>query len=351
MRGIDRRGLLAAAGGGLLGAATVPGRGGATDVAEPRVVSSSVRHVGGTEPDMEDVVVAARVRGNYVMVHVDGLDREKQAETREELPRRELRDPDLEIVGADRSSTFEVELVVEAYTPRLLVGRSRVLGWERDARDDGTVAITVRVRPAEKQIITEDTSIEDWPEGNDDRADRAVGRNVSFAIYAHEDHPDEFVERIDGTAVASNAQVIGTPALRTDEQGRQRLEFTVAGPHYTVSGDVHDGFYHAVLAPPLLDAWDVSGPGRLVAWYDGDQADFSAEQVGDAIRIEADVHFSVGTVAVGPDEPTTDDSGDRDDPGEPTAEETPGFGVLQAATGIGALGYLLDRWRGDEGEP
>lgn len=353
---IDRRGLLRATGGGLLGAATAPGPGTASgdngEATGPNVVSSSVRHVGGTEPDMEDVVVAAEVRGeNYVMVHVDALDRELQEETEEDLPRRELRKGDLEMVGADRSTTFEVELVVESYTPRLLVGRSRGLQWERDGRDDGSVAITVQAKPAEKQIITEDPSLEDWPEGEDDRATRAVSRNVSFAIYAHEDHPEEFRERIGGTAVGSDAQVIGTPALRTDEQGRDRLEFTVAGPHYTVSGDVHDGFYRAVLAPPLLGAWGVSAPGQLVAWYDGDEADFSAEWAGDAILIEAEIHYSVGTVAIGPGEPSrTTPAGEPDEDSAqstPADEETPGFGILPAAGGVGVAGWLLKRRSGD----
>lgn len=345
---IERRDLLRTTGGSLLGATAVPGIVAADDASDesavdPTVVSSSIRHVGGTEPVMDDVWLAPEFQGPHLMVHVDALDRQRQEETEEELPRRELRVGDLELVGADHTTTFEIEIVVESYTPRLLVGRSRGLRWEREFRDDGTVALTVEARPAEKQINTADTSLDDWPEGEDDQATRAVRQNVSFAVYAHDDHPDEFVERIDGTVVGSNAQVIGAPALRTDGHGRDRLEITVAAPHYTVSGDVHDGFYEAVLAPPLLDAWDVSGPGQLVAWYDGDEAEFSAEWVGDAILIDVDVHYSVGTVAVGPGEPS-DDPADSDDDSDGLIDEvTPGFGVLPGAAGLGATGWLLKR--------
>lgn len=366
---LGRRGLLRATGGCVAGVSAFPGfaatgeaRAGGT-ASEPTVVSSSIRHVEGTEPDMDDVLVDPKVRGNHVMVHVDALDRQRQAETREELPRSELRTGDLQAVGADHSTTFEIEVVVESFAPRLLVGRSRGLRWEREFRDDGTVALTVEVQPAEKQTNSDDPRIDDWPDGEDDRATRAVSQNVSFAVFSHEEHPEEFRQRIDGTVVGSNAQVIGTPALRTDERGRERLEITVAGSHYTVSGDVYEGFYYAMLAPPLLDAWGVSGPGQLVAWYDGDEADFEAERVGDAILVEVDVHYSVASVEVGPAESSAGEGPDDDATGPDGRDDAtsgdgddadvlvPGFGAAGAIAGLGGAAYALKRRLAGEGGP
>ena len=135
---------------------------------------------------------------------------------------------------------------------------------------------------------------------------------------------------------------IFTPAVRPRE-GDPRLELTVAGPHYTVSGERNEGFYYSLLPPSLLERWDVSGPGQLAAWYDGEKANFSAGWVDESILVELDVQYSVRTIAVGPGEPLGDptdgtdestrepedatDEASPDGSGESIGLPVPGFGV------------------------
>lgn len=369
---------------GYPGTPTTVTLGPATPRLDPIFVSSTLRHVDGTEPDMDNVWVHPKDHGDTLMIHVDAFDWARREEAAEPVPLSAMQTGDLAPVGVDESTTFEIDLTLDRSNPRLLVGRCRGLRWERHERDDGTVDVTVTAQPAENQLISEDYLLEDWPTGEDDRADRKIDASVSFSIAHLEEFPDEHADRVNGTVIGSNAQHIGTPSLRTDDEGRERLTITTAAPHYTVDGDVYDGFYYAVLSPSLLDAWDVDGPDELATWYDGDEADFEASWLGEAILIEVDVQFSVATIEVGhadaperddppDDDPsdngdgadsdgddapadTADDPSDHDDDGDtppeeegPNDEELPGFGMLGAIGGLaGAASILWHRFRANE---
>lgn len=369
----------------------------ATDHEEPEVVSKSISCVSGTEPDMDDIGLFPEFRdGPYLMVHVDGIDWSLQDEHPEEdLPMIELRDGDLIDYGVDHSTTFEIEITIAGFYLRILTGRCRELRWDREFHDDGTVTMTFTVQPAERQINSDVQSLEEWPEGEDDQATREVNENVSFSVHAFEDHPEDFKTRMDGIVAASNAQISGTPSLITDD-GEEWLHITLAAPHYTVDGEENDGFYYAILPPPLLDSWDVSEPEELTVLYEGDAGTFYADELDDSILISLpDVTYSVVTIDIKPDTegdsdtgvvgtpppdttngdddqtPTPPPGGDNGSDGTPTpgsgngggdpaatpspADDTdgtpiPGFGPLAALGGIGGAAYLLRRHRSDEDE-
>lgn len=254
----------------------------------PTVVSSSVEHVGGTEPRMENVTLDVEFQNRYILVASLKADSADYAH-------------ELAATGADHSTTFEITLVLDGYRPRNLRGTANGLQWDRQFHEDGTVTVTIRARPMAQQTMTGSPTFDDWPEGEADRADVAFEQKVVLRIRSFEGHSDRVASTIDGTVVGTDALSVGTPALRRDLQGRPRLVVRVGGPHYTVSGDVNAGRYYAVLAPPLLDAWNVERPEQLAAWYDGNATDFTAERLDDgSIRIEMETHYSVGQVAVGP---------------------------------------------------
>lgn len=318
----------------------------ASDHAEPEVVSSSIKHIDGTEPDMDDIGLFPEFRdGPYLMVPVDGIDWSLQDEHPEEdLPMIELRDGDLIDYGVDHTTTFEVEITIDGFYPRILVGRCRGLTWDREFHNDGSAILTFTVQPADRQMNSDAYSLEDWPEGEDDRADRRIEANISFSVHAFEDHPEDFKTRMDGVVAASDAQILGTPALRTEGED-EWLHITVAAPHYTVDGEVNEGFYYAILPPPILDSWGVSEPEELTVLYEGDPSDFHAEQLGDSILIELDVTYSVVDIDIGPGEaddedpvgtpPPETENGDDDDQhtageDDPDGSPIPGFSPIAA---------------------
>ncbi len=385
---INRRHVLKTAGIGVLGISTLGGtvQGHERSLFQsstPVVLDSSIRHLEGTQPDMDNVQVDPKERDTSLMVHVEALDQQRQEESEETLPEEELLTADLAVVGADHTTTFEIEIVVESFTPRLVNARCRGVDWERDFRSDGTVAMTIVAKPGEKQINSADTPLDDWPEGEEDQATHSVRQNVSFAIYSKEEVPEQRTEMLDGTVIGSNAQVSSTPGLRSYESGEE-LEIIVAAPHYTVDGDVFDGYYYAILPRSLLDAWEVTEPNELEVKYEGDESDIRAQSYGDGILIEVDVHYSVvdlgisstGTLsddetidiadAQGDDIGTGfDDEVDQQDPnvtdpgtdqnspdgeGDATGEglPIPGFGAGVTLAGLGGVGYLLKRRTSDD---
>lgn len=254
----------------------------------PTIVSSSVEHVGGAEPRMENVTLDVEFQNRYILKVSLKADSSRYSH-------------ELASAGVDHSTEFEITLVLTDYTPRNLRGTANGLRWDREFRDDGTVKVRIRARPMSQQMMTGSHTFGDWPEGAEDRADIAFEEKIAVRIRSFEGHGEDVASAIDGTVIGSDALSVGTPALRRDLQGRQRLVIRVGGPHYTVSGDVNTGRYYAVLAPPLLEQWNVERPEQLEVWYDGDAADFTAERLGDgSILVEMEPHYSVGAVAVGP---------------------------------------------------
>lgn len=260
--------------------------------AAPTVVSSSLEHVGGTRPTMENISLNAEFNDPGDDQSVENLKLLVMYDTERNTI------PELERAGADRSTTFRITVVVDGYTPRNLRGTGQDLSWDREFREDGTVRMTITGRPIEVQRAEGAYTMADWD--GTVQADRVAEAQFMLHTRSFETHADTVRDRIDGTIVATDAASVGTPALRRDEMGRKRLELRVGAPHYTVDGDVNTGVYEATLAPPLLDAWNVSRPDQLEAWYDGNATDFSAVRLDDgSIRVTMTPHYSSANIAVG----------------------------------------------------
>lgn len=258
----------------------------------PTIVSSSLEHIGGTEPDMENISLKAEFNDPQDDQDVSNLKLPVLYDT----DRYTI--PELERAGADRSTEFRITVVVEDYHPRNLRGTGQDLSWTRDFRDDGTVKITIVGKPIEVQRKEGSYGMDDWD--GTKKADRVAEAQFMLFIRSFETHADTVRDRIDGTIIATDASSVGTPALRRDDHGRKRLELRVGAPHYTVDGDAYVGVYEAVLAPPLLDAWNVNSTDQLEAWYDGNATDFTATRLDDgSIRITMTPHYSSAEVAVG----------------------------------------------------
>lgn len=260
--------------------------------AAPTVVSSSLEHVGGTQPAMENISLNAEFNDPQDDMNVYNLKLPVLYDTE----RNTL--PELERAGADRSTEFRITVVVDEYTPRNLRGTGQGLSWDREFREDGTVKVTITGRPIEVQQAEGSYTFDDWD--GTVQADRVTEAQFMLHTRSFETHADSVRDRIDGTIVATDAASVGTPALRRDAHGRKRLELRVGAPHYTVDGDVNTGVYEATLAPPLLEYWNVSSSDQLEAWYDGNATDFTAIPLDDgSIRITMTPHYSSANIAVG----------------------------------------------------
>ena len=177
-------------------AAAVTGARGTATQSSPAVVSSSVEHVGGTEPEMENVSLDVAFQNRHIL-KVSLFS--------------EVRGYGFELanVGADRSTEFRITFVVENYDPRNLRGTANGLQWDREYRADGTVKVTILARPMAQQMMSGSPTFDDWPEGDADRADTAIEAKVGLLVRSFEGHADRLASAIDGTIVATDALTNG----------------------------------------------------------------------------------------------------------------------------------------------
>lgn len=278
----------------------------------PTVTVQSVTVVGGSDPGTTP----------YVEAYVD-----EQPMLQLGLRTSEFGGYDLADAGFDGTTEFEIQLTVEGFAPRLLLGAGDVVSWERSDAAPNVTDVTLRVRPIEVQAIFKCTDggqtcttpdLADWPEGEDDRATEADDATVSLAMSDLAGYPADQRAALEGAVVATDAQLFGDPVYRPGtEPGAGNLSLLVGGPHLTVDGDVNDGFYDALLPAALVDAWGVDDPEtELAAAYQGNPAAFTVAETDDGdVRISVDVHYSAGTVVVG----TAPDT----DGGEATPTPTP----------------------------
>lgn len=260
--------------------------------AAPTIVSSSLEHIGGAKPAMENLSLKASFNDPQDDLDVYHLKLPVMYDTE----RHTL--PELERAGVGRTTEFRITAVVKDYTPRNLRGTGQDLSWDREFRDDGTVKITITGKPITVQQKEGSYTFDDWDGSK--QADSVSEAQLMLFARSFRTHSKNLSRAIDGTIIATDAASVGTPALRRDAHGRKRLELRVGAPHYTVAGDVNTGIYEAVLAPPLLTSWNVSDPAQLEAWYNGNATDFDAERLDDgSIRVTMTPHYSSATVAVG----------------------------------------------------
>lgn len=299
------------------------------------VVDASVEHVGGTEPDeMPEVDAVDAAEGQ---INVDLVD------TEQDTWRQEIAD-----LGVDETTEFEITVEFADFTPRAAVAVGEDVEWERD---DSTMTITTR--PLETQWIEDSPTFDDWPEGDDDRADVAFDAMVSVLVLELDFPEDDFDPTdhpMEGMTIATDAQAFSAPQYEPGEEGEpDELNIWIAGPHLTVDGEENEGIYQALLPDGLLEEWGVEDADEIDAAYKGESTDFSATERDDGILIELDVSYSAGEVSISPDvTPEIKDYVDDDGVVRTTGlvEAIDDWRAGEAGTDL--LIDVIDAWRSDE---
>lgn len=261
------------------------------------IIHSSIEHIDGTKPSE---LPELNVFGDE-MIQISLEDPEAGENIQE-----------LSALGVDETTTFRIHLEIEDYWPVSMVGTGDVTSWDR-SQSNGNAIITIDVSPKSAQyIVGEEATFEDWPEGEDDRADIEFDQMITLAL-ADDDLVGEGADEIDGVVISTDAQLFTYPMYFPPDNG-DAGEFVVevGGPHLTVDGEQNDGFYDAFLPDSLLESWNVDDPeSELVASYQGESTAMDVIDVAGGVIVSLDLHYSVGEVAVSAEsedeEPEEDD--------------------------------------------
>lgn len=109
---------------------------------------SSVSYVDGAEPDMDSIYIDIERQDSYVQRVMLRTEHTTEIDVESEGPE-DYRETgrDLVAAGADSSTTFEIEILFEDYTPRFIAGNADQMDWERE-----NTAMMELSRPLLKQI-------------------------------------------------------------------------------------------------------------------------------------------------------------------------------------------------------
>jgi len=268
----------------------------------PQITESSVSYASGTEPDMGNVSLETRLGAGMLLVQLVN----DSSSAPQGMPN------DLEGLGVDETTEFEINITVQEYDPSTLLWGARNVEW--DATQNGSDAHDVTIRTQALHLAglddpnlpigpLQNTEYEeiDWPTGSEDSADLGWNRTVYFGLFDMANVPDSFAGNVDGMTITTNAQTFSRPRL-TDSG----LEVYVAGPHTTLAGNTHDGYYDAFVPNAQLDAWDVDDPeNELEALYKGQQSAITVTETDDGAWISLDITYSDGVVELSPN-PSSD---------------------------------------------
>jgi len=245
---------------------------------------------------------------------------------------------DLDSLGFDNTTEFEIDLTVTGFEPRLLIGAGNVTSWDRTPNGTNTTDITIRVRPVPTQALFEcdgngtctTPDLNNWPTGANDTATDQTNVTVSMAVDDLSGYDSDQQTLLDGTIIGTDAQLFGDPTYRAATTSRPaQLTLLVGAPHSTVDGAQNTGFYDAFLPAALLADWGVSDPGQLSAAYQGSTTGFEATNVSGGMTIHVPLHYSAGEVVVSATRDTepptvtfTDLTGSQTDGGTVYANDT-----------------------------
>ena len=241
------------------------------------IVNTSVEHVGGTAPESMPTVNTYETNLLGVQLFTPNGSQE------------------LSGIGVANDTEFRVTVEAKNVSPRVLIGTARDLNWTTEAVGENTTRITMTGTPASAQYNTSHSDLQDWPEN--DTADFAYEQTWDVAIdeMNHTHVTEAEREEVDGMVLGTDAQSFTPPSY---DSASEEVRVTVGGPHYTVDGEVNDGFFEAFLPRSLLDAWNVSGPSDLNGSYKGEQSEIAVTDVDGGYRVEMNVSYSAGDVAV-----------------------------------------------------
>jgi PGF-CTERM protein len=300
----------------------------------PSVVASSVRVVGGTQPS-GDVVVGTTVSNGKLDVRLKAQGVQNG-------------EADLANVGADSTTRFEVELELDNFTPRMMMGTGGDVSWSVGPGTTAETAnLTLLIEPRENQRFyyqdgTQPT-YNNWPAENKQATTmREAQALVSFYNMARA--PVRFRTTLTGGTIVTDAQSFSPPMYRQGSNTQKpRLTVQVAGPHFTVDGSQNQGYYEALIPNGMLEQWGVTSAGQLRAAYGGSQTQATFTQTSTGIKMELDTHYSAETVEISPGgddttAPTADAGSDR----TVTAGDSVTFDASATTDNVGIQQYEWD---------
>ena len=253
------------------------------------VVTGDLTHVGGTRPDMSQVVLSGDHSFGLYQIQLQngtasGSDLNQTY--------------DLDGIGVDRSTRFRIDVTLNGSVPRLLLGNGKNVSWTRTRNADGTWNVSIYARGSHVESIF-DQPRSPWPEGENDTADTFHNVSVSFAIDSLDVFSQSKRDSMNGTVFATDAQQFSSPRYTPPADGQPpELSLYVAGPHYGVNGSTNQGYFDAFVPDAMLTEWGVSSPSELAGSYKGSQSAINASSVPGGMRVELDIHYSDGDVAI-----------------------------------------------------
>jgi PGF-CTERM protein len=248
---------------------------------------------------------------------------------------------ELKGLGVDENTEFRINVTVTNYDPTTLLWGARDVTWstEQNASIPSATDISIKTKAVDLQgingggttigpLMTKSPSQVQWPAGRNDRADLGWNKTVYFGVFDMATAPQSLKQNFGGMTVTTNAQTFAPPKIVNGT-----LKVWVAGPHRTVDGTTHSGFYEATIPDAQLTEWGVdpaNAKEELEVLYQGNDHTFDVTDLDDGVRIKLDIHYSAGSVEVAPDpnaggsEPVVSVSNDDVEPTPtPTTTATP----------------------------
>ena len=328
---------------------------GATATVDVALKKTEIKHnsievVNPSGVSMNKIGLSAEVQQGMMMVQVTN----KSSKSKPGMPN------ELEGLGVGKDTQFEINLTVTNYDPSTLLWGARNVEWSTSQNDSNPAAtdITIRASAVDLQgvndpkttigpLMTKRPSDVQWPSGRKDRASLGWNRTVYFGLFDMASATADVRDRFAGMTVTTNAQTFAPPRV---ENGT--LKVWVAGPHRSVDGNTHSGFYEATIPDSQLEDWGVdpdNAKQELEVLYQGNQQSFTVTDLADGVRINLDIHYSAGTVAVSP----SASAGNSDDSDDGSTGGSTGSSVTRqppvSTTNVGNLTAVLHRV--DAGEP
>ena len=207
---------------------------------------------------------------------------------------------ELASIGADHTSTFEVELAVRDYEPRTLVSTGERTTMTETDRPGDLKNVTITVNPTDLHFTRNPPKLQNWGDRNlsaDFGLQSAVWMNLGNAEKGFYDGEPT---ALDGLTISSDAQRFSQP--RYYEGGpdtEPHVEVEVGAPHWTVNKETNVGYYTAFLPDSLLDSWGASADELTVSYSADESFNYSVENVDGGVRLRVtDIHYSSGVISI-----------------------------------------------------
>ncbi|WP_435196379.1 hypothetical protein [Natronomonas sp. EA1] len=277
------------------------------EVTSPVVTQTTVEHVSGPVPTTTPDIATGI--GPYGGVYLTL----KTPNNRVELTK----------IGATSETKFRVTAVLSDYAARTLVTNGRNPTFTTEYLGDGRTRVSTVLSPSDLNFRTDAPRLENWNRGNDTAdiglsavAYVKVGDGTTGAI---ETSP----EALSGLTISTNAQRFRQPQYEPGtSETPPSISVQLAGPHETVDGEIHQGYYKTFIPNSLLQAWDVSDPSQLAVTYKGDSASYTVTEVTGGLRVNVSLTYSTGTVTLARSSPITSTSDSRSDSSNTQTDDT-----------------------------